>query len=281
MNAIVTSYLTAWKFCSKQWRLLILLFVINLVTTYFILNPFGTWMESVLSKSLAAVTLSEGFDYNLIMDVLHEQGIGLKLILSNFFIVLLLLLIWSAFVSGGLVYGFKHKSDSIVDFWKGGALFFFKNFRLNIYVLLTYVLLIYVAYRFFAKDGLDVLTMESELFLINRFWLLFVLLIVIGFFISIWRDLARVGLAVEDVVWIKASNIGAAKKLLSPSFLILGLINLLFLVLIFLMYFSLKDLFGNMVWSVLLAQIFMLARLSYKIVRLTSFVHLDELKQKL
>lgn len=269
------SYKAAWQFLLRHKSIILVLYSFNLVFALLAIGPFNSYVQSIFANSETINTLASRFDYNIIMDVINEYGIGIGMTLSALFSYFILYILWSTFATAGFLGMYQNSlsegESKIKEFWPSGISYFFKFLRLNIYVLLTYAIAIALMALFFMKDGLDVFQMESEEALISRFWMLLILLLIIGFFISIFKDISRAKIITIKPNYIFKTNLNSFKSILKPKYIFLSLINLIFLGIICLIFYFLKG--AESIWlSFLLSQLYLIFRLCYRVVRGCSFL---------
>ena len=277
MKEVWSSYRSAWKCLLLNWRIMILLYGFTLVLSFIALGPLSNLIENTFGDSMMLSDMTSRFDYTSIVDMIHKNGsatiISISVILS-FFVVYIF---WSAFYTGGLIAVSKHKNarTSTQVFWKGGGEFFFRYLRLSIYILLFTIAVTFIMFIFFSKDGLNPLRLESENFLIIRFKILLGFLLLILFFAATVRDITKVIVKEEcHVPLITHSVIEAIKRTFSLQFIVLSLLNLVFLLLGLLLYLLLKALVSAVVFLIIISQVFLIYRLAYRFVRLASFNYL-------
>jgi hypothetical protein len=250
-----------------------------LVFALLAIGPFNSYIESIFANSETVNTLANQFDYSIIMDVVNEYGIGIGMTFSALFSYFIMYTLWSTFATAGFLGMYQNSliegRSNIKEFWPSGITYFFKFLRLNIYILVTYAIVIALMVVFFIKDGLDVFKMESELALISRFWILLILLFVLGFFISIFRDIARCNIVISNPKFIHKTNFQSFKSILRPKYISLSFINLIFLAIICLIFYNLKG--TEAVWlSFLISQLYLVFRLCYRVVRGCSFLEVAQ-----
>lgn len=277
MKNILQSYGRGLLCARYNWKLIILLYLMNLLLMFIAIGPMTNLMKRVLGNSLELNTFQNGFNYTTLMDVVNNHGDAVGISLIAIFTMFVPYALWIVFSSGGIVEVIKTYSvrSSLFIFWKGAATYFFRFFRVTVYVLIVYGLLIYVLYLFFMKDGLSPFDFDSEQILINRFWILLIIFAIGAFFIATFRDLTKVIIGHHDELVIFESVRESLKKLFSLQFILLSLLNVIVLLLLLGLYQLLKNLTGNaLLMGVIVSQIFLLFRVAYRIVRLGSFEQL-------
>ncbi len=278
MTKIVQSYKRAILYSTQHWKLILILFCANLGFSMVLIYPVQSWLNDVLSKSESIYSVANSFDLNVIMDVLHSNKNITSLLLPLVLIVSIFYFFWLNFALGGIVGSVKKSSFKLVDFFSSGSLYFFKNIRISLYTILIYLILIGLSFAYFTKDGLNVLKIDSEVFLINRFYGLMVLLLILFFLVGIFRDLCRVNCLSSDNNYLWQSNILAFRKSFTLSAILLALLNIFVLAVIVIIHFyitqyKIYDL--NFLVSLLLGQVFIVSRMILMVTRLSSFYYLE------
>jgi len=275
MSHILQSYKRGLMCAGYNWKLIILLFLMNAGLMFLSVGPLSNLLAGVLGNSLELQQLSKGFNYTTLMDLVNNHGSATNISILALFGMFIPYALWLVFSSGGIVEVAKTYSvrSSLFVFWQGAARYFFRFIRLTLYILVIYALLFFMAWKFFAKDGLNPLNFESENLLISRFWVLTAILLFIGFLISSYRDICKVTIGQNDNPPMFFDSTKESFKLLfSPKFLLLSLLNVFVLLLLVALYSFLKKLTGNAFWlGIVLSQLFLLFRIIYRIVRIGSF----------
>jgi len=280
LSNVIKSYRQAWKNVLFNWRLVLLLYAILLGLSFVALGPFLNLIDNVLGSRMMLKDFTSGFDYTSISDMLLHHGVAVNLSLSVILSFFIIYFLWSAFYSGGIMEVARHRNirSSRLIFWKGSAEYFFRFLRLSIYVSLAYIILFGLSYYFLASKGFNPLQMETENDFIIRVKITAVVILVVGFFLSIFRDIARAIIVQKpNSFFLTFTNLKALGITFFPKFIFLSLLNLFFLGLGMALYLLLKKLLGNPVWiGLLLGQLFLAYRIFYRIVRLASFKYLVE-----
>ena len=226
MREVIDIYRSALLFSIRNWKLCLLLYFVHLAFSLSVFIPFKQFTTTVLSHSNSAADLSHEFDFNIIMDIFNAHnhllsGFTLHLIFS-----LIVYLVWVSYYKGAILAAAKSMDTKLSVFLQGGAASFFRNLRLSVYLIIIYVIVIALMYLYFAKDGLHVFDLDSEDFLVTRFYRLMSLLAVVLFFIGIWSALVRVRIQDSADSLIYNQAVFALKNILKAKTLILALFNL-------------------------------------------------------
>jgi len=280
MKNILTAYKRGLICARYNWKLLLLLYLMNVLMMYLSVGPLSNLLKSGLSNSLETCWDEGGLDYEVLMDLLNQNSAGFEISFLHILAMFLPYLLWSIFSSGGIVEVTKNYSirSSLHIFWQGAASYFFRFFRLTLYILIIYGVLIFFMGWFFIKDGLSPFDFDSEQVLINRFWILIGLFLFLSFFITTFRDLAKVLMRDNDEDLVVTKSLADAfKKTCTIKFFVLSLLNVLVLAGIAILYYFIKQWTQNyFIATIVAGQIFILFRLAYKIIRFSSF---DQLKK--
>ncbi|NNE14457.1 MAG: hypothetical protein HKN51_05740 [Saprospiraceae bacterium] len=283
MSKVIESYKKGWQFLWNHKSVLCVIYIINLLLAYLSVGPLKNYLESAFGSSTLAKKLADKFDYTIIMDVINNYGVGVGVSLSSLFTFIFIYVFWSSFTGAGVMGLVKKRKQNpddnfkLVQFFIEGAIYFFRFLRVSIYLLFTYAVVLFLMFKFFSKDGLSVFEFESEVFLINRFWILIILFIIIAFFGSIFRDIARSFIVIEDQPNILKSNIKALKSIVIVESIALSLINLIPLVIISALYYLLRNVLNEpFIVAFIISQIFLLFRIIYRIVRCASFLEFTD-----
>lgn len=277
MKFIFNTYRIAWQCLLLNWRILILLYAISLAFSFIALGPVSNLIESVFGDRLMLNDMIAGFDYTAIIDMINHHGTSVTISIAVIMSFLIIYFIWSVFYTGGIVEIScnRYARSSTLEFWRGGAHYFFKYLRLSIYIFLFLAILGILLGIYFTKDGLNPLHLESETHLIIRFKVLLILLVVVLFFKSIYRDIAKV--VIKDLdhhpFLFKANGI-ALVKTFTLRFISLSVLNLMFLGLGLLLYLMLKQVLSSLVVTIIISQLFFMYQIAYRFVRLASFNYL-------
>lgn len=132
----------------RQWRLLVLLFLLTLLPALPPALAFFSTLNSEAAGSLAPLQLLPGFSYTVFADFMHEHGPAVwPLIRAGWWTAVLSLLI-SVWAKGGILYSFTNGFRTVA-FWQAGTHYFGRNLRLlgvtALFVLLWGLLLFVVA----------------------------------------------------------------------------------------------------------------------------------------
>ncbi len=274
MKRIIQSYFDGWNCFLRNWRVALFIFFFNIVIAFIILGPLSSALQSAFGESLSLNTLASGFDYTIIMDFARENKIGISAFLNQSLFLIMLYILFYFFINGGIAKMSIIEPSRIrmADFLQACAEGFWRFSRLGVYVILLYGFCFWILFLYFSKDGLNPFNFDSEIILINRFWILLVLFAILTFLLSTFRDLAKLNILTHNTSWIYHSNLKAGKQVFVIRHLALSLLNVLVLIFLGFLYHMMKLTFSDYSWSaILIGQLFIFYRIGYRIIRLRSF----------
>ena len=281
MKKVWGSYYSAFKFALLQWKMWTLIYLFNLAYCFLAVYPIRSWLNASFAGSTNLSRLSDVFDLNILMDLLHANDSVMALVMPLVLIAMVLYFLWISFFVGGVLHTYKHRSFNLGEFLGASGKYFFQNLRLSIYMVLFYVLLVILAYLYFAKDGLNVLKMEEEQSLIFRFQVLTTIIFTIAFFAGILKEIVRVRIVKRQLLWFNSAIIHAFKNMFKPDYLILGFFNLIALVLVVVLHYLIVRspwLNGHIILMVVLSQSLLIFRMILKLTRLGSFYEMSDVE---
>ena len=227
-----------------------------------------------LGDTLASNKILDSFDFTVFTDLTNEYWDGLNVILNQSIFGLLLYLLLSVFLVGGILNVFKHQTTTyqLGDFWTGGGKYFWRMFRLMIYFLLIQgliLILFFTLYSSLTAGGLDRFHNEGTIIRRAFYVLPFYLLVATIFFMV--HDYTKIHVVATDKSLLFRPIMQAIRwvfKNFSQTFL-LYLLNLLTFGIFFFIYWKLDG--GNAILSIfLIGQFFLLARIGTKLLNLAS-----------
>ncbi len=251
------------------------IYIIGVAILYLGFGPISNFIDQTLGRSLQLGDFTSRFDYDTIIDLINHYKPGVNVSINAILSTIIPYWLWSIFSTGGILKVSENRNvrSSTLKFWSGGAEFFFRFLRLKIYIFFLLMFLLGLCYFYFSKDGLSPLKLETEGMLISRFKFIICLMTVVGFFISIFKSVAQVLIFrhAHDP-FIFAANKEAIRKFFTTRFIFLSILNLLFLLLGMALYLLLKRVLGDMLVAlIIVGQLFLIYRIVYRYVRLSSF----------
>ncbi|HDT13136.1 MAG TPA: hypothetical protein ENO03_02140 [Candidatus Aminicenantes bacterium] len=216
---VIKSYAKGIKGAAAEGKMLLLLWLFNVLFASVIYVQFSGYLRDVFGASGAAANFLKSLDFNIIIEMLTFEGAGLSAIASLAMFLALVYGIFSLFISGGILHTlFKRRGGGRGNtentrirlapvFFQGGGKFFGRFIRLFLWSLALWagaaiVMMVPVmALGAVSRNG----TNESLMFNLGLATAAFGLFLI--FLIMMIVDYARIRLVVED-------SRGALKSLL-------------------------------------------------------------------
>lgn len=271
----ITAYTSGLKTTFGKGKLWLLLYALNFLFAIFLAYPLSGFLGSKLGDTLAADKLLENFDFAISNDFVNQYGDAFSVIANQSVFGLLLYLLLSVFLVGGILNIFKEEDNNgygLADFWRGGGKYFWRMLRLMIYFLAMQIgifILFFMLFSMLTSGGLERFHNEGE---IMRRGLM--ILPVYLFFSTIFfmiHDYAKIHVVATDKQIVFRPILDAFKwvfRNFGQAFL-LYLVNLLTFAVLFFIYLKLDG--GNAILAIfLIGQFFVLARIGMKLLNLAS-----------
>jgi len=232
----------------------------------------------------------EGFNYGIISDFLNEYGTGLAVVFNQSLIVMLFFFILNIFFSGGILNLIKYQPAKYDNgtFWSGCTKYFWRFFRLTFYFVIVHLVLLFVCYSIFMKmaGGFNFLQMESDRQVIDGLKLVLPIYLLLAFFVFLFNDYCKLHVVDFEKKFL-FKPIGSNFKFLLKNLLpaaALYLINVLFFLLVFLVFYYLtqpmtaKTYFGILLLFIV-NQVWVILKTGIKLVNLSSAGYLYQSKK--
>ena len=280
-NSPWANYRQGWQTFLKHWKVALVVYVMNILLAFVAMGPLSKAVGRALEYSPLQEQFVSSFNHTLIMDFLHQYGYSIDLSINVIGSFMVLYLLWSIFYTGGYMGIIKNRENQQTGqhFWSGGARYFFKFMRLTLYTLAFIGAILFILGIIFSMGGTSPLVLDSEEALMGKLKYLVAIFIIIMFLIGVFKDVAKVKIADTESRFIDKANIAALRSVFNKHRLLLGFINVLFLILGGLLYLLLKKITGNfLIPTILISQLFLLYRIAYKFVRLASFYQQEKIK---
>ncbi|MEL6986515.1 MAG: hypothetical protein AAGK97_01705 [Bacteroidota bacterium] len=284
MKSIIEAYKNGWAFLFSKKKIGLLIYGLNFAFAALIAMPLHNYLHSTIETSLSSNNEFIKFSYTYINDFLQAHGSGLGVVYNTSIFILLIFFFIMVFVSGGIISIVLNKSSyqNFANFFQGGAKYFWRFLRLDIYFIAIYILLLFIAFKIFEAGGLSVFDMENETGIINRFYVVSICTTVILFIFGIVHMYAKLFIAQSDKILIHQS-IGEAFRFTFKNFFrvfLLAVLNLLVFAAIAGLYFWYRKHFHFSNSSILLlfimGQLFILFRIACRVVRYASYGEMVE-----
>jgi len=266
------------KSLGRNLNVILVVYLINLLMAFLLVRPFKIFLNSSIADRPLANKLSEGFDYGIVGDLIRENDNVISVLISSTGGMVLLYVIWVLFYTGGLMAIIKEGSEAKLEsFWRGGAKYFFRLLLLLLLLMILTAGFLFVCYKLLMHVGVNPFDLVSEEPVIKRLQLISALTAIFFFLISIFRDLMKVSFINASSSNFMSKLLSAMKNVFSLKHLGIALLHTFILGCIFIIFYFLKKLSANSaIILFLVSQVFLLLRIIYKYVRLSTFYHASE-----
>lgn len=274
--SIRTAYKEGWATLLSNKKVLLIIYGMNLLLAFVAMGPMSNLLGSVFGHNLLGAQLAEGFDYTIITEAIRHSDVGFSLSMNVLASFLILFIPWSVFYQGGmLALARQYPSDyRLLEFWRGGAYYFFRFLRLAVYAIVMMAVVSYLAYLIMKEGGFNPLNWESESGFIIKSRVLIILLLITYFSIATFRDIAKVSAAKNDPEFMLANNVAAFTAIGKSKILGLSFLNVVIALAAALLYAFLRKIVGGALLPALfLGQMYLIFRMMCTFVRLASFDH--------
>ena len=274
LQHIVKAYKRGWAALKLYKMVILLVYSLNLLLAFVAVGPLSDLLSSVIGHTTLGALIENNFDFTVVTEIMRHSDVGLEIsinILSSFVI---LYLPWSVFYQGGFLALARTYPEkvSLVEFWSGGAIYFFRFMRLATYCMLIMAAAGFLAYKLMQIGSFNPLQWESELKVISTFKILVGGIFLIFFLVATFRDAAKIFIADNNSEFILKVNIQAFKFLLSGKIILLAALNITVLALVTITYAVLRKFIGSaLIPAIILGQMFLIFRMMYSFVRISSF----------
>lgn len=153
----------------RSLKMTFLIYCINLALALLVVFPFLGTLKSGFGGSMLPDALLKGFDFTSLVEFLRNfKSIGGFISQARWMIVFYLIV--SVFMSGGILFIINKKEKfSVLSFLNGCVFYFFRFFKLFVYMLLfnlLVALIVYMPLYFIIDSASETVTSEASLFYI-------------------------------------------------------------------------------------------------------------------
>lgn len=271
-----SNYKRAWASLLANWKVLTVIYAVNLLIAFIGIGPLSNTVKKAIEKTAFHDSISQGFDYTLIMDILNNYELGINVSTTLLLSMGLPVVLWAIFCSGGITELVRLYPQQGLPgaFWQGGGKYFFRYLRLSLYVLTLIFGLLFILGSILLSDGLNPLAMVTEAPTVRMIFLLGITFAIALFFVGIFKELAKAKIAEDGKAIITLPNRAALFQTFKIKNILLGLLNLLVIGVALALYYFLRKLSGgSLIPAVLLGQLFLLFRIAHRFVKQASFYY--------
>lgn len=280
----MTLFKALQKGIQQTWQykqVVFFLYLLTFLLAAFVAYPLKTLLESTVGHSVMISDLIKGFDYTFLNDFKNAHGDGFLPIFDQSITVLILYLLLFIFVTGGIIATFIQQAPKYNRsiFWGQSAEFFWRILRLTFYFILihSFVFVVFAFIFYTSSNGLSPFTLENEGTIAFNFKFIAPSYVLVAAFFFMWQDYTKVFLVDQDKKWIFQSSWPALKFIFKHFRKTYGLylLNLALWFLIIFINYSISTLIefkssAAILPSFLISQIFVLFRLSLKLINISS-----------
>lgn len=279
------AYFKGWSSAIRYKRMTLILYLFNFILALLSAFPVSGFLGQSVGRSMSLERSVPGFDYTFWSEMKQVFGDQINAILDQAIWFVILYLIISIFLMGGILTIFKNNPErfSLKLFWQGASKYFWRLVRLTVYFLSSHVVLLVLFLSIFSAmtNGLNPFKLESEEQLLNAFFVVAPIYLLCFTTLTLVQDYAKIELVHRDPKWLTSTFWGSFKKVFQNfrSFFSLYLLNMLTLGLVFLVYWQISDriipdTMSSIALLFLIGQIFIILRILIKLLNLAGITHL-------
>ena len=135
---LLNSYGAGFSQTFNKKKLVTTIYAILLLFALAIAIPFSKTIKIEAGNSMAISKLLNDFNYTVYTDFMREAGKAINPYISIAFWIAVLYLVFTIFFSGGILTLLKDETNdkSLKSFWQGCAIYFWRFFRLALYMII-------------------------------------------------------------------------------------------------------------------------------------------------
>ena len=138
---MIKAFIQGWITAIRSWRIALIVygiqFLLAMVLGMLVYNNLG----AAAGRSLELKKLLYDYDHTVIQDIANVHGDFLGAMQAGLPWMILVWMIFSAFISGGLLFSIVKRVRTRDVFWAGGARFFFPFLKIGLFFLLVIAVL--------------------------------------------------------------------------------------------------------------------------------------------
>lgn len=277
----ISAYINGLKWSVRNVKIWLWLYLCNFALAALAAIPLMNLLEEKLGNTFAAQKLMEGFDYTVFNDFMREYGAAISPILSQSKLLIVLYILLSVFLMGGILEVCKNSPQTahFRSFVVGSIKYFWRLLRMTIYFLVIHGLVFFLFFQLFMSliHGGDLKQLTSELVVYHRGAIVLVIYLFVAGIILTVHDFAKIYLVENNPKWVFTAIKNGVKIVFKNfkstfflSFLnwfVFGLFSIIYLLL---RGDDLNSTVGGLWFIFILGQVFILIRMGLKILNLAS-----------
>ena len=252
---------------SSQYKSIAFIYIIQLIVASYIGLVVFNNLDATIGDSLSTDILARGFDRSVFSDIINNYPEFIANIKSPFFISIIIYLLLSIFLNGGLIFNINKENKSIFHFIKNGVKYYFSFLVISFLsiLLIAFILaIIFIPFLKFIGDPLETFSSEKS-FIITLFILMLISILLIGI-VWILSVLSRLNIAEGKSLKASLQEGLMQLKMSFNSYFLFTITILLFHVFITWFYAVYINDWGADTWSIVIAlisiqQIFVIVRI--------------------
>lgn len=274
MKDVIRSYKTGWLCFLKNWKVIVLIFVMNIILAYIAIGPLAMALEDAFAHNGQLEQLIGSFDYAIVSDFLRLYRLNVYTAIEHIIPLSIVYLLFYCFMYGGLAEMALNgnKRMKFPAFFSSCAKYFWKMVLLAFLVIVISCIILFILFQYFAIEGFNPFELETETGILNRFWISIILFAILSFLLTTFRDFSKISIVQEVSNRFIPAVIQGARQVFKPWNLVLSFLNVSILIIVLLCYQYLKTSTGEFSLAVIiLGQVLIIFRIAYKLIRLASF----------
>ncbi len=198
MKIIWRAYTAGMSRSVENIKLILLLYLFNLITAYLISMPVSTMFSKALAGTTAAGILIQGFDLTYFRTVFAEYGSGIDLF-RILFTFGLAFVVFNIFLGGGILGVATDRSEFKLRIFLGDCLTYVKQF-FWLYLSVMLLVIIILVVLLFIRAAVGKLAADT----VTEFWPVMINMLFLGIlalmaaFIALITDYTRILILTED-----------------------------------------------------------------------------------
>lgn len=181
---MIKAFIQGWKIAFRSWRIAAIVYLLQFLLALVLGMMVYSELGSSIGNSLELKKLLTDYDHTVLSDLNNIHGGFQKIITSGLPWLILIWLIASVFISGGLLFSIDRKQYTWEMFWAGGARYFFSFLKIGLVFLGLFLLVtaIWIPLAGNFDTIIPALPSERE----YAFIIIFVLVLYLLFVLFLW-----------------------------------------------------------------------------------------------
>ncbi len=254
-----------------------ILFSVALIMAY----TFHHYIDDRIGNSLMIGKMISGFNYTLYTDFMNHYGVGANILFNQNVFLILIYLVISVFLMGGILGTYRHHPEKYESelFWSKAGSFFGRMLRVTLFFGFIHALIFFIFWQvyFMVIQGGSPYNLENEGIIFSAPKFIIPIYILVASFFFMWHDYAKISLIHQEHKWVFRSILNSLKFVLKNIGKTWGLylLNVILIGLLFLVNYFIGNLFeisntATIFLSFLCTQIFVILRLGFRLINLSS-----------